>query len=113
LAGVLETPYRQTVAYAEYIGDRGRYGTHQGVKGLNLTECWQFSTTATRVASLSYEKLLEAKPLSDTDRRHSAELTDGGINRTLRLLYVTCTRARKSLALIAYTENPDAVAASA
>jgi DNA helicase-2/ATP-dependent DNA helicase PcrA len=60
----------------------------------------------------SYEKLLEAKPLSDTDRRHSAELTDGGINRTLRLLYVTCTRARKSLALIAYTENPDAVAAS-
>jgi len=109
----LETPYRQTVAYAEYIGDRGRYGTHQGVKGLEFDRVLAvLDDSDARGFLFSYEKLLEAKPLSDTDRRHSAELTDGGINRTLRLLYVTCTRARKSLALIAYTENPDAVAAS-
>ena len=29
--------------------------------------------------------------------------------RTMRLLYVTCTRAKESLALIAYTQSPDAV----
>ncbi len=61
----------------------------------------------------SYDKLFEAKPLSDTDRKHLAEGTEGGITRTRRLLYVTCTRAKKSLALVAYSEDPDTLAASA
>lgn len=109
----LETPYRQTATYAEYIGDRGRFGTHQGVKGLEFDRVLAvLDDSDARGFLFSYEKLLEAKPLSDTDRRHLAEATDGGLNRTRRLLYVTCTRARKSLALIAYTEAPDAVAAS-
>lgn len=109
----LETPYRQTVAYAEYIGDRGRFGTHQGVKGLEFDRVLAvLDDSDARGFLFSYEKLLEAKPLSDADRRHLAEATEGGVNRTRRLLYVTCTRARKSLALIAYTENPDAVAVS-
>jgi DNA helicase-2/ATP-dependent DNA helicase PcrA len=109
----LETPYRQTVAYAEYIGDRGRFGTHQGVKGLEFDRVLAvLDDSDARGFLFSYEKLFEAKPLSDTDRKHLAEATDGGINRTRRLLYVTCTRAKKSLALIAYTEDPDAVAAS-
>lgn len=42
-------------------------------------------------------------------RKHLADATDGGITRTRRLLYVTCTRAEKSLALVAYTQDPDAV----
>lgn len=61
----------------------------------------------------SYDKLFEAKPLSDTDRKHLADATDGGIARTRRLLYVTCTRAEKSLAVVAYTEAPDALIAAA
>jgi DNA helicase-2/ATP-dependent DNA helicase PcrA len=109
----LETPYRQTVPYAEYIGDHGCFGTHQGVKGLEFDRVLAvLDDSDARGFLFSYEKLLEAKPLSDADRRHLAEATDGGVIRTRRLLYVTCTRARKSLALIAYTENPDAVAAA-
>lgn len=60
----------------------------------------------------SYEKLFGARPLSDGDRRLIADGAETGIDRTRRLLYVTCTRAQKSLALVAYTETPDEFAAA-
>ncbi len=41
------------------------------------------------------------------------EGTEGGVTRTRRLLYVTCTRAQKSLALVAYTEDPKTLITSA
>ena len=110
----LETPYNQTVPFAEYVSDRGPFGTHQGVKGLEFDRVLVIlDDSDARGFLFSYDKLFEAKPLSDTDRKHLAEGTEGGITRTRRLLYVTCTRAKKSLALVAYTEAPDALIASA
>ena len=110
----LETPYNQTVPFAEYVSDRGPFGTHQGVKGLEFERVLVIlDDSDARGFLFSYDKLFEAKPLSDTDRKHLAEATDGGITRTRRLLYVTCTRAEKSLALVAYTDDPDALIASA
>lgn len=106
----LETPYRQTVPFSEYVSDRGPFGTHQGVKGLEFERVLIIlDDSDSRGFLFSYDKLFEAKPLSDTDRKHLADSTDGGITRTRRLLYVTCTRAEKSLALVAYTEDPDAL----
>ncbi|MBS2010348.1 MAG: ATP-dependent helicase, partial [Cyanobacteria bacterium SZAS TMP-1] len=61
----------------------------------------------------SYEKLFGAKPLSEQDSKNQLEGAETGIDRTRRLLYVTCTRAKKSLALVAYTDNPDALALAA
>lgn len=110
----LETPYNQTIPFKEYISDRGPFGTHQGVKGLEFERVMVIlDDSDARGFLFSYDKLFEAKPLSDTDRKHLANATDGGISRTRRLLYVTCTRAKKSLALVAYTEAPDALIASA
>jgi len=110
----LETPYNQTVPFSEYVNDRGPFGTHQGVKGLEFDRVLVIlDDSDARGFLFSYDKLFEAKPLSDTDRRHLAEGTDGGITRTRRLLYVTSTRAKKSLALVAYTDAPDALIASA
>ena len=110
----LETPYNQAVPFAEYVSDRGPFGTHQGVKGLEFDRVLVIlDDSDARGFLFSYDKLFEAKPLSDTDRKHLAEGTEGGITRTRRLLYVTCTRAKKSLALVAYTEAPDALIASA
>lgn len=43
-------------------------------------------------------------------------MTEGretSIDRTLRLLYVTCTRAKHSLALLMYTVNPEKEKATA
>ena len=110
----LETSYNQTIPFAEYVSDRGPFGTHQGVKGLEFERVLVIlDDSDARGFLFSYDKLFEAKPLSDTDRKHLAEATDGGITRTRRLLYVTCTRAEKSLALVAYTDDPDALTASA
>ena len=110
----LETPYRQTIPFAEYVSDRGPFGTHQGVKGLEFERVLVIlDDSDARGFLFSYDKLFEAKPLSDTDRKHLADATDGGITRTRRLLYVTCTRAEKSLALVAYTEDPDALVTAA
>ena len=110
----LETPYRQTIPFAEYVSDRGPFGTHQGVKGLEFERVLIIlDDSDARGFLFSYDKLFEAKPLSDADRKHLADATDGGITRTRRLLYVTCTRAEKSLALVAYTEDPDALVRAA
>lgn len=106
----LETPYNQIIPYSEYVSDRGPFGTHQGVKGLEFERVLVIlDDSEARGFLFSYDKLFEAKPLSDTDRKHFSDATDGGISRTRRLLYVTCTRAKKSLALVAYTENSHAL----
>jgi len=106
----LETPYNQIVPFAEYVNDSGPFGTHQGVKGLEFERVLVIlDDSAARGFLFSYDKLFGARPLSDTDRQHLSDASDGSITRTRRLLYVTCTRAQKSLALVAYTENPDAL----
>lgn len=103
----LETPYRQIIPYAEYVADLGDFGTHQGVKGLEFDRVLVIMDDSdARGFMFSYEKVLSAKPLSDRDKKNLAEGNETGRDRTQRLLYVTCTRAKKSLALIAYTDDP-------
>lgn len=51
------------------------------------------------------------KELSATDLKKLEEGKDSSIDRTRRLLYVTCSRAERSLALVVYAENPEAVKA--
>ena len=57
----------------------------------------------------SYEKLFGAKAQSDIDVKNKREGKDTSITRTARLFYVACTRAQKSLAVVAYTENVKSV----
>lgn len=57
----------------------------------------------------SYEKLFGAKAQSDTDVKNKREGKDTSITRTARLFYVACTRAQKSLAVVAYTANVESV----
>lgn len=57
----------------------------------------------------SYEKLFGAKAKTPTDIKNEREGKDTSIMRTARLFYVACTRAQKSLAVVAYTENVNSV----
>lgn len=52
---------------------------------------------------ISYDKLFGGKELSTTDESNGKETT---IDRSLRLLYVTCSRARESLALVLWSTQP-------
>ncbi len=109
----LETSYNQVEPFAEYVGDTGPYGTHQGVKGLQFDRVLVVvDDSEARGFMFSYEKLFGAKAPTEDDRKRGAEGIETGIDRTRRLLYVTCTRAQKSLALVVYTENPDALASA-
>lgn len=57
----------------------------------------------------SYEKLVGAKEPSETDIKNQKEGKETSNERTLRLFYVTCSRAEEGLAILAYTKEPEKV----
>lgn len=55
----------------------------------------------------SYEKLLGVEPPSANDIKNQRAGKDDALSRTRRLLYVTCSRAEESLAIVVYTAQPE------
>lgn len=108
----LETPFEQIEGYARYVSDGSDFGTHQGVKGLEFERVMVVvSDEEARGFLFNYSKLFGAKQKSDKDIQNEQEGLETTIDRTRRLFYVTCSRAEKSLAIVAYSENPAAVKA--
>ena len=103
---VLKSPFSQIKHYDNYISNISPFGTHQGVKGLEFPRVMVIlDDEEARGFLFSYEKLFGVKALSATDLNNIREGKDTTILRTLRLFYVACSRAEKSLAIVAYTEN--------
>lgn len=103
----LKSSFKQLVKYADYISDNSSFGTHQGIKGLEFPRVMVIlDDEEARGFLFSYEKLFGAKALTSTDQRNIDEGKETSIDRTRRLFYVTCSRAEKSLALVAYTKAP-------
>jgi len=106
----LNSQFNQLEKYADYISDNSAYGTHQGIKGLEFPRVMVIlDDDEARGFLFSYEKLFGAKSRTTTDIRNESEGKETSIDRTRRLFYVTCSRAEKSLTIVAYTKNPDAV----
>jgi DNA helicase-2/ATP-dependent DNA helicase PcrA len=107
----LATPFSQVARYLAYVEDRSPYGTHQGVKGLEFPRVMVIADDAhTRFKGLaSYETLFGVKPLGPDAQKKADKGDETTIERTRRLLYVTCTRAEESLALVLYSAAPDTV----
>lgn len=100
-------PLRQFKAYDEYVHDRTPYATHQGVKGLEFPRVLVLiDDEAAKGNSFSYNKLFKVAPLSNTDIQNKEKGKENSLDRTGRLFYVTCTRAKESLAILMYTSNP-------
>jgi DNA helicase-2/ATP-dependent DNA helicase PcrA len=96
--------------YVYYISDKSRYGTHQGIKGLEFPRVIVILDDGeSRGNSFSYEKLLGAKEPAKSDNDNQTKGKETSIDRTRRLFYVTCSRAEESLAIIAYTSEPNKV----
>jgi DNA helicase-2/ATP-dependent DNA helicase PcrA len=112
LLGFLETPFKQVGLYEMYVSSRAPFDTHQGVKGREFDRVMVIMDDAeARGFMFGYEKLFGVKEPSATDIKNVREGKETGKDRTRRLFYVTCSRAKKSLSLVAYTENPAAVKA--
>lgn len=103
----LETPFRQIDAYKKYVSGKGEFDTHQGVKGREFNRVMVVMDDEEAGGFLfSYEKMFEVKPSTKADLDKLSKGEETGIDRTRRLFYVICTRAEKSLALVAYSQDP-------
>lgn len=103
----LETPFHQIEPYSAYVSGEGAFDTHQGVKGLEFERVLVVMDDEDAGGFLfSYEKLFEVKEPTKADLEKMSRGEETGTDRTRRLFYVTCTRAEKSLALVAYSQEP-------
>ncbi|HKI12195.1 MAG TPA: UvrD-helicase domain-containing protein [Candidatus Acidoferrum sp.] len=106
----LQSSFPQIEPYGEYVSGRAAFETHQGVKGLEFPRVMVvMDDSEARGFMFSYEKLFGAKDKSKTDLENEHQGKDSGVDRTRRLFYVTCSRAKESLALVAYSSNPERV----
>ena len=104
----LQLPLGQFKAYDDYVHDRTPYATHQGVKGLEFPRVLVLVDDKEAKGNLfSYDKLFKVAPLSNTDIQNKEKGKDNSLDRTGRLFYVTCTRAKESLAIVMYTSDPE------
>lgn len=114
LRKALSVSFTTLEKYFAYVSNNTRFATHQGVKGLEFPRVMIVMDDAEAKGFLfSYEKLFGAKPKTETDIKNEREGKDNSMARTSRLFYVACTRAQKSLAIIAYTQDSKAVKATA
>jgi DNA helicase-2/ATP-dependent DNA helicase PcrA len=94
--GFLAAPFSQVARYDDYVSGRAPFDTHQGVKGLEFPRVMVIMDDDEAGGFMfSYEKLFGVKGTSN--------------EATQRLFYVTCSRAEESLALVAYSADPQAV----
>jgi ATP-dependent DNA helicase UvrD/PcrA len=105
---VLGRRYSEMAAFAGYANGFSPYGTHQGVKGLEFPRVMVILSDEEAGGFLfSYEKLLGVTPASANDMKNESEGKDTSLSRTRRLLYVTCSRAEESLAIVVYSSQPE------
>lgn len=96
--------------YAKYVVGELGFTTHQGVKGLEFDRVLAVIDDKDSKGFLfKYEKFFGAENLSATDKKNEANGIDSVLSRTRRLFYVICSRAEKSLAVVAYSQDPLAV----
>jgi DNA helicase-2/ATP-dependent DNA helicase PcrA len=112
LLNFLDCPFSMIAPYASYVAHEASFDTHQGVKGLEFDRVMVLLDDGdARGFLFAYDKLLGAKAPSASDLKNAAEGKDSSLDRTRRLFYVTCSRAKSSLALVAYSTDPSAMKA--
>jgi DNA helicase-2/ATP-dependent DNA helicase PcrA len=106
LREAFKVPLNQLQHYYTYVRDESPFSTQQGVKGLEFERVMVImDDQEAKGFQFSYSKLFGTKEKTKADVDNEAEGKDTSILRTQRLFYVACTRAKESLALVAYTDN--------
>lgn len=107
---VMDLPIDMVRRYDDYVNHRSQFDTHQGVKGLEFERVIVIIDDSEAKGFLfSYDKLFGIKDLSEADLKNKDNGKETSIERTQRLFYVTCTRAKNPLAVVMYTNNPEGV----
>ncbi|MBF0326660.1 MAG: AAA family ATPase [Alphaproteobacteria bacterium] len=103
---LMKAPWAELARYRTYLGGKAPFATHQVVKGSEFKHVMVVMDDAEAGGNLfSYDKLFGAEGLSKSDKENIAAGKETVIDRTLRLLYVTCSRAEESLALVLWAKD--------
>ncbi|WGE77402.1 AAA family ATPase [Actinobacillus equuli subsp. haemolyticus] len=104
----LKAQLKELKNYASYVKGELGFDTHQGVKGLEFSRVMAIlDDNESKGFLFKYNKLLRTEPLSDTDKTNIQQGKDSVLTRTTRLFYVVCSRAKESLAVVVYSNNPE------
>lgn len=103
---LLNAPWTELARYRTYLGGEAPFATHQVVKGSEFKHVMVVMDDEEAEGNLfSYDKLFGAEGLSKGDKENIDAGNETTIDRTLRLLYVTCSRAEESLALVLWAKD--------
>jgi len=106
------SPWYQLGKYRAYLAGNSSLATHHVVKGSEYPHVMVVMDDAAAGSSnISYDKVFGGEDLGDTDRENVEIGKETTIDRTLRLLYVTCSRAKETLALVLWSSNTTAALA--
>lgn len=109
---LLDCPAPQLTSYGRYIAEGSPFATQHGVKGAQFDRVLVVMDEEENDYRLyDYEKVLGDSHASAADRAAFANGEDNTWSRTLRLLYVCCTRAKRSLSLTFFVADPDVTSA--
>ena len=102
---LFESPWIQLRRFKTYLSGKSHLATHQVVKGSEFDHVMVVMDDEDAAGYLfAYDRLFGA-PLGDSDVKNVEEGNETSIDRTLRLLYVTCSRAKESLALVLWAKD--------
>lgn len=101
------TPWNQLQKYRTYLAGNSVLATHQVVKGSEFLHVMVVMDDKLAGGNqISYDKIFGGVQLSKSDLENVGKGKETTIDRTLRLLYVTCSRAQESLALVLWSSDP-------
>lgn len=105
----LQAKFSEVECYYKYITGNANFDTHQGVKGLEFERVMVIiDDSAARGTTFNYNKLFGLEEKSAVDIQNEQDGKETTLDRTRRLLYVTCSRAISSLAIVYYTQDVNA-----
>lgn len=103
------SPWNQLKKYRTYLTGNSVLATHQVVKGSEFLHVMVVMDDKLAGGNqISYDKIFGGTELSKADKDNVLKGKETTIDRTLRLLYVTCSRAQESLALVLWSSDPAA-----
>lgn len=106
------SPWPQLQKYRTYLAGNSLLATHQVVKGSEYPDVMVVMDDKEAGAhNFSYDKIFGGVALSKDDMKNVEKGKETTIDRTLRLLYVTCSRARETLALVLWSSDTTAALA--
>lgn len=105
-------PWSQLQKYRMYLAGGSALATHQVVKGSEYPHVMVVMDDKMAGAHFfHYDKIFGGSELTKNDKENADNGDETTIDRTLRLLYVTCSRAEESLALVLWSYNSAAALA--